>query len=156
VAPVVGLVGTGRRGETRGRSGGARLRQRDGGAHWRGIGWGGGAHGVDGGVVGGDAVARRPARRTKESGEAAGNWSTRRREGGEHDGEAKRNTAEAVKATMAWRARTWLVGRRGVAAQTAAVRTGRQSGRGQQSGCGQGAVPTAPLWHGALMGAGAW
>jgi hypothetical protein len=40
VAPVVGLVGTGRRGEARGRSGG--------GAYRHGVERGGGADGVDG------------------------------------------------------------------------------------------------------------
>jgi hypothetical protein len=48
VAPVAGLVGTRRRGEARGRSGGARLGRRGGGAYRRGVERGGGADGVDG------------------------------------------------------------------------------------------------------------
>jgi hypothetical protein len=60
VAPVVGLVGTGRRGEARGRSGGARLGRRGGERRWRvpaqrrtgwSDGWGRRC------AVGGDAVA---------------------------------------------------------------------------------------------------
>jgi hypothetical protein len=131
VAPVVELVGTGRHREARWCSTQTEkwqclpAQRRTGWRH----GWGRRC------AVGSDAVAQRPARRTEESGEVAGNRSTRRREGGEHDGEAERKTAarsprEEARATAVWHARTRAVGSGVAAAADTAVR--RRVRRGER------------------------
>jgi hypothetical protein len=154
---VVGLVGTGRHGEARGRSGGARLRQRGGERWWRlparrrtrwRRGWGRWR------TVGGDAAAHdlRGGRRRAVSGG---------RLGGGHDGAAAylgngEGDGDVARSTKRGQKRSNSFGH-GL--------SGRHVRPGERPGCRDGVaavgtrtwhVRTVPLRHGTHGGMGTW
>jgi hypothetical protein len=155
VAPVVGLVGTGRRGEARGRSGGAQLGRRGGERRWRiparrrtgwRRGWGRRR------AVGGDAVAhdlRGGRRRAVSGGQLGGGHGgvAAYPDNGEGDvarsdksGQKRSGGGErpAVRADNGGRKRTWRV-------RTTPLRHGVRAGVGTWQPRGDGGLTGGPL-----------